>query len=153
VLGDAATYWAFECLVNDRGSFGAAELAGFTGLPKAALAAGLRTLAAHKLAKRAAGGKYRSPLAGKFYMFPRAFPGIGAWQTKLKRYLDEMTARRGAVLHDSGMMIRAEEGAVHRAAAALRDALENATAYSVYEKAEGSGVFHLRVQVRKTLAF
>lgn len=153
VVGDAATYWAFECLVNDRGSFSAEELAKVTGLPKAALAAGLKTLVAHKLAKRATGGKVRSPLAGKFYMFPRAFPGIADWQKKLRRHLDEMTARRGAVLHDSGMVIRAEEGAVHRSVAALRDALENSTAYSVYEKAEGSGVFHLRVQVRKALDF
>ena len=59
VVGDEATYWAFECLVNDRGAFSAEDLAAVTGLPKAALAAGLKRLAAHKLAKRAAGGKYR----------------------------------------------------------------------------------------------
>lgn len=153
VVADAATYWAFECLVNDRGAFGAAELAEITGLPKAALEAGLRTLAAHKLARRASRGRYRSPLAGKFYQFPRAFPGIEAHRRKLARHIEDMSARRGALLHESAMMIRAETGAVHRSLAALRDALEASTAYSVYEKAEGSGIFFLQIRARKALDF
>lgn len=153
IVGDEATYWAFECLVNDRGSFGAEELAGITGLPKAALAAGLRKLAAHKLARRASGGRFKSPLAGKFYMFPRTFPGLEAYRKKLAKHIDGMVARRGAVTHESGVMIRAEEGAVHRSIAAMRDALEASTAYSVYDKAEGSGVFLLQIRARKALDF
>lgn len=153
IVGDEATYWAFECLVNDRGSFGAEELAAITGLPKAALAAGLRKLAAHKLARRAAAGRFKSPLAGKFYLFPRSFPGLETYRKKLARHIDAMVARRGAVTHESGVMIRAEEGAVHRSIAAMRDALEASTAYSVYDKAEGSGIFLLQIRARKALDF
>jgi len=153
VVADAATYWAFECLVNDRASFGVDELAALTGLPQAALEAGLKKLVAHKLARRASKGKYRSPLAGKFYQFPRAFPGIETYRAKLARHIKEMVARRGALLHESGVMIRAEEGAVRRALSALRDALEASTAYSVYEKAEGSGVFLLQIRARKAFDF
>lgn len=153
VVGDEATYWAFECLVNDRGAFGSAELAAITGLPKAALEAGLKKLVAHKLARRVSGGKCKSPLTGKFYMFPRAFPGIEIYRKKLARHIAEMVARRGAVTHESGVMIRAEEGAVHRSIAAMRDALEASTAYSVYEKAEGSGIFLLQISARKALNF
>lgn len=153
IVGDEATYWAFECLVNDRGSFGPEELARITGLPKAALAAGLRKLAAHRLARRAAAGKFRSPLTGKFYLFPRSFPGIETYRKKLARHIDGMVARRGAVTHESGVMIRAEEGAVHRSLAAMRDALEASTAYSVYDKAEGSGIFLLQIRARKALDF
>lgn len=153
IVGDEATYWAFECLVNDRGSFGAEELARITGLPKAALTAGLKKLAAHKLARRVAAGKYKSPLTGKFYMFPRVFPGIETYRKKLAKHIDGMVARRGALTHESGVMIRAEEGAVLRSLAAMRDALEASTAYSVYEKAEGSGVFLLQIRARKALDF
>lgn len=153
VVGDAATYWAFECLVNDRGSFGAEDLSKLTGLPKAALEAGLRKLIAQKLARRVAGGKCKSPLAGKFYMFPRMFPGMEAHRKKLAKHIKEMVARRGSLTHDSGVMIRAEAGAVHRCLAAMRDALEASTAYSVYEKAEGSGVYLLQIRARKALDF
>lgn len=153
IVGDEATYWAFECLVNDRGSFGAEDLAKITGLPKAALAAGLRKLVAHKLARRVAAGRFKSPLAGKFYMFPRTFPGLETYRKKLAKHIDGMVARRGAVTHESGVMIRAEEGAVHRSIAAMRDALEASTAYSVYDKAEGSGVFLLQIRARKALDF
>ena len=153
IVGDAATYWAFECLVNDRGSFGAAELAQTTGLPRAALEAGLKKLVAHKLARRVGGGKCRSSLVGKFYMFPRAFPGIEVHRKKLARHIAEMVARRGAVTHESGVMIRAEEGSVRRVVAAMRDTIETSTAYSVYEKAEGSGIFLLQIQAHKVLDF
>ena len=153
IVGDAATYWAFECLVNDRGAFGSAELAEITGLPKAALEAGLKKLAAQKLARRASAGKYKSPLTGKFYMFPKTFPGIEGYRKKLAKIIAEMVARRGAITHESGVMIRAEEGSVLRSIAAMRDALEASTAYSVYEKAEGSGVFLLQIRARKAFDF
>jgi hypothetical protein len=153
LVADAATYWAFECLVNDRGVFGAADLATITGLPKAALETGLKKLVALKLARRVSAGKYKSPLAGKFYMFPRVFPGIEICRKKLAKHISEMVARRGAPTHESGVMIRAEEGSVLRSITAMRDALEASTAYSVYEKAEGSGIFYLQISARKALDF
>ncbi|MBI5245872.1 MAG: hypothetical protein HY923_01725 [Elusimicrobia bacterium] len=153
IVSDAPTYWAFECLVNDRGSFDAAELSQVTGLPKSSLEAGLKKLVAQKLARRVTKGKYKSPLAGKYYVFPKDFPDIEHYYVKLRRYQSEMVARSGAVVHQSGVMIRAEEGAVRRSITAMRDALEAATAYSVYEKAEGSGIFILQIRTRKAFDF
>ena len=86
-------------------------------------------------------------------MFPRVFPGIEIHRKKLAKHIDEMVARRGAITHESGVMIRAEEGSVLRSIAAMRDALEASTAYSVYEKAEGSAVFYLQISARKALDF
>lgn len=153
IVGDEATYWAFEVLVNDRGAFSAPEIAEITGLPAARVEVGLRKLVARKLAQKAAKGRYKSPLAAKFYMFPRQFPGIEEGRRKVAKIIDAMVARRGAVLHESGIMLRAEEGALHRAVSAFRDAMESATAYSVYEKGEGSGIFFLQTRVRKALDF
>ncbi|MBI5245871.1 MAG: hypothetical protein HY923_01720 [Elusimicrobia bacterium] len=153
IVGDAATYWAFECLVNDRGTYDSAGLAKITGLPKASLEAGLKKLVKHKLARRVSAGKYKSPLTGKFYMFPRTFPGLEIYRRKLARHIEQMVAQRGSLTHGSGVIIRAEEGAVHRSIAAMRDALEASTAYSVYEKAEGSAVFLLQIRARKAFDF
>ena len=153
VVSDAAAYWAFECLVNDRASFGPAELAAITGLPKTALEAGLKRLASQKLARPVSGGKYKSPLAGKFYVFPRSFPGIEDENKKLARHVAEMVSRRGSVLRESSVLIRAEEGAVRRAISALNDALETSQAFAVHEKAEGSGFFRLDISARKAADF
>ena len=153
VVSDAATYWAFECLVNEHVSYGPDELALVTGLSKPALEAGLKKLAAHKLARAVSKGKYKSSLGGKLYVFPRAFPGIDAERKKLARHIDEMISRRGAVLQESSVMLRAEEGAVRRALTALNDALEASTAFSVQEKAEGSGFFRLQIGASKAVDF
>ncbi|TPW21040.1 MAG: hypothetical protein FD126_1087 [Elusimicrobia bacterium] len=60
IVSNAATYWAFECLVNDRGSFGPDDLARITGLPKAAFEAALKTLVAQKVARRVSGGNVKA---------------------------------------------------------------------------------------------
>jgi hypothetical protein len=153
VVADAATYWAFECLVNDHASFGPEELAEITGLPEASIEAGLKKLASQKLARPVSGGRYKSPLAGKFYVFPRSFPGVDIERAKVARHVDEMVLRRGTVLQESGMMIRAEEGAVRRAISTLNNALETAQAFAVHEKAEGSGFFRLEIRARKAADF
>ena len=153
VISDAATYWAFECLVNDRGSFSTAEISETTGLPVGQIEAGIKKLIAQKLVKKAAKGRYKSPLAAMFYMFPRAFPGFIEGRKKVAKHIDDMVARRGTTLHEHGIMIRAEEGALRRAVAAFQDAMEAATAYSVYEKTESSGIFFLQTHIRKALDF
>ena len=45
------------------------------------------------------------------------------------------------------------QGSVHRSVAALQVALETSTAYSVYEKGEGSGFFMLQIRARKVADF
>lgn len=153
LLSSPESYWAFECLVNDRASFTPEQLAEATGLAAARLAAALRLLKSHKLVKPAARGRWKSPLAGKFYVFPRRFPGIEASRKRLAGYLDSMQRVRGATLHESGVMMRAGAGDIHRAVADVRDALEAATAYSVYDKTEDSGLFLLQIRARKLLDF
>lgn len=153
LLSSAETYWTFECLVNDRGSFSAEELASITGFPAARVAASLKLLKAHRLVKAAAKGRFKSPLVGKFYVFPRQFPGIELHRRKLAGYLDAMAAKRGASIHESGVMIRAGAGDVHQAITGFRDAIEAATAYSVYEKTDDSGIFFLQIRARKFLDF
>ena len=153
ILSAPETYWAFECLVNDRASFTAEELASITGFPAARIAASLKLLKAHRLVKAASKGRFKSPLVGKFYVFPRQFPGIEIQRERLARYQGDMIRKKGASVHDSGVMIRAGAGDIHRAISSFRDAIEAATAYSVYEKTEDSGVFLLQINARKFLDF
>ncbi len=153
LIAEPAAYWAFECLVNDRGSFTAEELAEPLGLPEAVVARGLKRLAALKLAKRAVSGRWKSPLAGKYYVMPMAFPGYAALHKRFAGMVDAMIARRGVVLHESGVTVRTDEASMRRAVSALRDALESASAYSTHDKAEGSGIFFLQTRVRKAFDF
>lgn len=153
LLSSEETYWTFECLVNDRGSFNAAEVAAVTGYPVARVNASLKLLKSHRLLKPASKGRFKSPLVGKFYVFPREFPGIELHRKKLAAYLDAMAAKKGASIHESGVMIRAGAGDVHQAITGFRDAIEAATAYSVYDKTDDSGIFLLQIRARKFLDF
>ena len=153
LIADPAAYWAFECMVNDRGSFTAAELAKVSGFPEAAVARGLKRLSALRLAKRSSAGRWKSPLSGKYYVMPMAFPGYAQLHKRYAGLVDGMIAGRGAVLHESGVTVRTDEAAMRRSVTALRDALESASAYSLHDKAEGTGLFFLQTRVRKAFDF
>lgn len=153
LMSTPETYWAFECVVNDRASFCAAELAAISGYSVERLEAGLRLLKAQRLVKSVSKGRYKSPLVGKFYLLPKQFPGIEKYRKRLTSYLDGMVKKKGVVLHDSGVVIRAGAGDMHRAIAGFRDAIEAATAYSVYEKTDDSAIFQLNIRARKLLGF
>lgn len=153
LVADAATYWCFECLVNDLGSHTPEELATVLELPESAARTGLEALVEQKLARRTAKGRYWSELARKFYVFPRAYEGFEKDRARLWDYEDKMARRKGAELFNGGILLRAEEGAVRRAMQGLSDAMEEASAYSVNEKGEGTALFLLQTRVRRLLQF
>lgn len=153
LLSDPAAYWAFECLVNDFGSFDVEELAKLTGLPVPAMKKGVAKLLALKLAKKTAAKRYKSPLAGRFYVLPMGFAGYEQLRKKMAGVFDEMIARKGSVLHESGVILRADEGAMRRAISAFRGVLESTAAYSVHDKVEGGGMFIIQTRLRKAFDF
>ncbi len=153
LLSDPAAYWAFECLVNDFGSFDAEELAKIIGLPAASVKAGLAKLVSLKLAKKTSANRYKSPIAGRFYVLPMGFPGYEKLRLRMAGLYEDMIARRGAVLHESGVIIRTDEGAMRRAISAFRGVLESTAAYSVHDKVEGGGLFIIQTRLRKAFDF
>ncbi len=153
ILRDAATYWSFECLVNEHGTLSEEDLIDTIKEPKAKIKAGLTRLIKHKLVRKTAKGRYSSPLSDKFYVFPRTYKGFDIDRAKLWALENAIEKRQGAELFNGGILMRAEEGAVRLAMRGLSDAIESAGAHSVTQKGEGTALFLLQARVRKLLPF
>lgn len=153
VAADPATYWVFECLINNRGALSADDLTATIGLPQDHIEAGLRSLVAHRLAAKTGNRSYRCARPGTRHIFPCDFPGAEKERGKIARYIDGMIERSGSVLRESGIMLRTEESAVRRALAALRNAMDSAVSGSATGKEEGSGLFILQLHARKAFGF
>lgn len=153
LASDEAAYWCFECLSNDRAGLTEDGLAAATGLPARALRAGLARLAALKLAKGKPGGRWKSPLAGRFYTFPRDYPALKRDRERLRALHDRMAERRGADLFTGALLLRAEDGAMRRVAADVAAALETSGAWAVDAGGERTGLYKLEARVRRLTVF
>lgn len=153
VISDEAAYWCFECLVNERGALSPDELAAISGQPAGKVKAALKRLAGAKLAKPAAGGRWKSPIAGRFYVFPPAYDGFERDRRRRLDFLNAMTERRGAQLFRAGVVLRSDEASMRRSLGAFTDAMEGASAFCVYEKGEGSALYQVETRIRRLLPF
>lgn len=153
VISDDAAYWSFECLVNERGAMTPAELARETGEAEAKIKAGLKRLSRAKLAKAVAGGRWKSPISGKFYVFPQAYPGHEPDRIKRHAILDRMTSRKGKWLFHANVVLRADDASMRRSVGAFTDAMEGVSAYCVYEKGEDTGLYQVETRTRRLLPF
>jgi len=153
VISDDAAYWSFECLVNERGALTAAELARETGEAEAKIKAALKRLARVKLAKAVAGGRWKSPISGKFYVFPRDYPGFESDRLKRHAILDRMTKHKGKWLFHANVVLRADDASMRRSVGAFTDAMEGVSAFCVYEKGEDTGLYQVETRTRRLLPF
>lgn len=153
VLSSIGSYWAFECLANDKGAWSAGDLAAKTGLPRTELEAGLEILTKARLARRVGTGKYKSPLAGKYYIFPTGLPDQAERCRRRETYVAAMTRRRGAILEKSTISVRGTPAMIGRTMTALRDVMEAGAAESVFEPAASSALFQIQVRARKAFDF
>jgi len=153
VISDDAAYWSFECLVNERGALTPAELARETGESEAKVKASLKRLAKAKLAKAVGGGRWKSPISGKFYVFPQGYPGHEPDRLKRHVIVDRMTSRKGAWLFHANVVLRAEDASMRRSIGAFTDAMEGVSAYCVYEKGENTGLYQVETRTRRLLSF
>ena len=154
VISDDAAYWCFELLVNERGALTPAELARETGESEADIKAALKRLSAAKLVKAVKGGRWKSPLSGMFYVFPPStYPGSDAGRDKRRTILSRMMKRKGATLFNSGVVLSVDEASVRSSIGAFTDAMQTASAYCVYEKGEGTGMYQVETRIRRLLPF
>jgi len=153
LLHDPATYWSFECLVNDRGTLTPEQIAEATGQPLAKIHKGLERLAGKKLAKKTAKGRWTSPLNKLFYVFPRSYQGFEKDRAKLWTYEDAVSRERGAEVFNGGILMRAEEADMRRSAKTLSDAVETASSFSVEEEGEDTGLYLVQTRVRRLFPF
>lgn len=153
ILSSAGSYWAFECLANDKGAWSAADLAVRTGLKRTELEAGLRTLVKARLLRRVGAGRYKSPLAGKYYAFPTALPDQAERARRREAYIAAMTKLHGTTLEESAVSLRGTPAMVWQVMAALHDTMETSAAESVFEPSASSALFLIQVRARKAFDF
>ena len=152
VVSSEESYWAFNCLVNNRKSLTAAELAAAAGLPEARTAAALETLRKVKLA-RPAGKRWASPASGFWCVYPRGHRGYERDLARLKRHVAAAAKRRGASLMDMGTLVRAEEASVQETLRAVREAIQALSAAAVDSAGRGSAFFVVEAKASRLLPF
>jgi hypothetical protein len=153
ILSSAGSYWAFECLANDKGLWSAGDLAAKTGLSQAELEAGLRTLAKARLVRRVGAGGYKSPLAGRYYTFPTSLPDQAERCRRREAYVAAMTRRRGETLEESTVVLRGTPAEIGRTMTTLHETMEAGAAESIFEPTASTALFLIQARACKAFDF
>ena len=151
VVSSPAIYWTFVLLTNNREPLTVAEMAELTGFSAKAVEAASKLLAARRLARRTAGGRWRSALANRYCIMPRNYPGHEADAAKLSEYYDGMLEKKGRDMFGLSIMLRTEQESAMDASRVFREAIEAASASFVQDKGRRTGMFLLQARVRKLL--
>lgn len=153
LLSSRAAYWAFNCVVNSHKPLRREELSEALGAGAGELGSALARLLAAKLVRRTGSGKFLSPLATRYCVFPRGYAGYEADLKKLKAFNAAPPGDRCASVLDAGVTIRASAADVAGIEVALRETLESASASSVYEPGEDTGMFIIDARIRRAFPF
>lgn len=152
VVASEESYWAFNCLVNNRKPLAAADIAAAAALPEARVTAALRTLQAVKLA-RPAGQRWSSPASGFWCVYPRGHRGYASDLNRLQRHIAAAAKRRGAGLMDMGTLVRAEESSVQETLRAVREAIQSLSAAAVDAPGRGTAFFVVEAKASRLFPF
>jgi len=153
VASSPNTHWVFECLVNSRKPQTVERLAEVLRVTEEAVRAAIHLLDKAGLAKRIGRNRVSCPIACRFYVFPKEYPGFDEDRARLVSACESQAAKRGRDLFNAGIMIRAEEGDAKRGLEGLQRAMEAASAYSVYDDGRDSAFFLFETRVRRILPF
>ncbi|MBI4345207.1 MAG: hypothetical protein HY553_00020 [Elusimicrobia bacterium] len=148
-----AAYWCAELLVNDRGTWSAAELANLLGLEAAPIRAALKKLKDVGIAREVGEGRYASRHEGKVYTYPGRLKGLAAYLDQVEGFWDKMYAKRGKETGTRVELVRADESAMRRYFQVLAQTLDSANLYSRTTKGDDSGLFVIEASVKKVLPF
>lgn len=153
VMSSAGAYWAFRLLTTSSEAHEEAELAAWTGLRTADLRPGLEALRKERLVERLRDGRWRSPLAGEFLLFPDSRLIPAKTMEKVFRYNEAMVARKGAVVDVRYCGVRADSRAIEGFIPHMREAVRSINAYAQTEKTENSALFFVEGRISRLLDF
>lgn len=151
LCGSKEHYWAFTMLTNDHGRWSPAEMARRIGSTEPALRRALEDLRALKIARRAPGNRWFSPLAGRVFIFPRDKFFTPLYLPKLKAHWHEAAARGGSVLYTRHLVTRASEARLRGYFPHLARSVYGAHIYALTEKGEDTGFFTVSTTVRRLM--
>jgi hypothetical protein len=153
IVSSSPAYWAFQCLINNHKPLSIEELASATGFGNAELRSAATKLCAQRLARRTTGGKFVSPVATRYCVYPRGYEGYEGDLEKLKAHNETLLSGKSVPVLDSGTTVRTDASSINGIRTVLREVLESASASSVYEKGEDTGMFVIETRIRKIFPF
>lgn len=153
LMSSAGAYWAFRVLSTSKDAYEIHELAALTGLRSAELRIGLSALRREILVERLRDGRWRSPLAGDFLLFPDSRLISAKTMEKVFRYNEAMVARKGALVDVRYCGLRADARAMEGFLPHFREAIRSVNAYAQSEKSEHSALFFVEGRVQRLLDF
>lgn len=148
VVSDAAHYWAFTLLLCSRERWSPPQLASRLGLSRRSVAAALAGLERAGLLAGDSEGSY-CPHIGRLITYPRDELYLPKLRRALRGHWDAMTARRGKVLFEQGVLLRAPEEAVRRLLPALVAGVNGSHIYSLRDGGPDTGLVACTALVRR----
>lgn len=153
ILSSRAAYWCFNCLIHSHKPLSPEELGAAARLETLAARAALARLAKARVARATGKGRYLSPLARRYCVYPRGYPGYGRDIQRLRSYIAAAYRSSGRELMDKGILLRAERASIDEVMRSFEETLEAASASSVYDSSEETAFFTLETRIRRILPF
>ncbi|MBI3552011.1 MAG: hypothetical protein HY077_05785 [Elusimicrobia bacterium] len=144
-----ATYWSFCVISNDRGHWGAEEVAKLYSWKTASARRSLDVLVKCGLAARDRAGRYFCPDVGKVFQYPRDKFFVPRTLSRLKAHWDAMARRRGRELFRQAWTVRGDEDKLRAGFPHLAQAVYGAAIYSRTDRAADSAIFVVETRVRR----
>ena len=94
-----------------------------------------------------------SPLARRYCVYPRGYPGYAGDIKRLKGYLEGAALGGAGELMDKGLLLRTDRSSIDQVLRSFEETLEAASASSVYEPGTDTAFFVLEARVRRVLTF
>lgn len=146
-----AAHWCLALLIHSRKPLTMERIQKTTGHSPLEVAAALKVLCRHGLARAYRGSRYASPLVGKYCVLPKGYPGNAADVAKLRSYLTAYS--RNAPLLDMASVARLDPSAVRTVAAAMAQAVETASPHTIREDGFDSSLCVIEARIRPVFAF
>lgn len=153
IMGSAANYWCHRILTTSREACAPAALARLLGLRPAAVKRALAALTRARLARRGKDGRYLSPLAGQFLVFPDSSLLPPRLLDRAFVYNQAMLKKRGKLVDVRYCGVRADARQIEGFIPHFREAIRGVNAYALTEKTEQSGLFFVEGRVYKLMDF
>ncbi|MBI2070780.1 MAG: hypothetical protein HYT79_09300 [Elusimicrobia bacterium] len=153
IMKNRASYWCYRVLTSAKEPFGVQELTKLLGLRTDEIQTALTALEKQLIVKKTKNGRYESPLAGQFLVFPDSNLISKGMMDRVFQYNAEMIKKKGELLDVRYCGVRADTGKIQGFVPHFRDAIRSVNAYAVTEKTDQSALVFVEGRVYKLFDF
>ena len=153
VMESAASYWCYRVLTTSKDAYAAADLASMLDIKEAEIGAALESLRRRRIAVRQRDGRYKSPLAGEFILFPDSSLIEPKLMERVFKYNDAMIKKRGKLLDTRYFGTRVDLPKLQGYIPHYREAIRSLNAYTTLEKTPQSALVFVEGRIFKLFDF